>query len=124
MVLESPMKTVPLAYGKTGLNISVPDNAHVIEPRHLHWNGSGIPAPAPDRAVRSQRESLLVADGEGLDGRLWLDLARQDEDQAEKRACEPAAARHSDLLAVVWDPQCQLRHDGPGLARPHSENWR
>jgi len=29
------MKTVPLAYGKTGLSISVPDDAHVIEPRHL-----------------------------------------------------------------------------------------
>src|SRR5208283_5483293 len=32
---EAPMKTVPLAYGKTGLSISVPDRAHVIEPRHL-----------------------------------------------------------------------------------------
>jgi len=29
------MKTVQLAYGKTGLSISVPDDAHVIEPRHL-----------------------------------------------------------------------------------------
>ncbi|MDR3671158.1 MAG: nickel-dependent lactate racemase [Holophaga sp.] len=29
------MKTVPLAYGKKGLSISVPDDAHVIEPRHL-----------------------------------------------------------------------------------------
>ena len=29
------MKTVQLAYGKTGLSMSVPDDAHVIEPRHL-----------------------------------------------------------------------------------------
>jgi nickel-dependent lactate racemase len=29
------MKPVQLAYGKTGLSISVPDDAHVIEPRHL-----------------------------------------------------------------------------------------
>jgi nickel-dependent lactate racemase len=29
------MKTVQLAYGKTGLSLSVPDAAHVIEPRHL-----------------------------------------------------------------------------------------
>jgi len=29
------MKTVQLAYGKTGLSIAVPDGAHVIEPRHL-----------------------------------------------------------------------------------------
>jgi nickel-dependent lactate racemase len=29
------MKTVQLAYGKTGLSMSVPDDAQVIEPRHL-----------------------------------------------------------------------------------------
>ena len=29
------MKTVQLAYGKTGLKVSVPDGAQVIEPRHL-----------------------------------------------------------------------------------------
>lgn len=29
------MKTVQLAYGRTGLGLSVPDGAHVIEPRHL-----------------------------------------------------------------------------------------
>jgi nickel-dependent lactate racemase len=29
------MKTVQLAYGKNGLGIAVPDDAHVIEPRHL-----------------------------------------------------------------------------------------
>ena len=29
------MKTVPLAYGRTGLDLGVPDSAHVIEPRHL-----------------------------------------------------------------------------------------
>jgi len=29
------MKTVQLAYGKTGFNMSVPDDAQVIEPRHL-----------------------------------------------------------------------------------------
>lgn len=29
------MKTVQLAYGKTGLTVSVPKDAHVIEPKHL-----------------------------------------------------------------------------------------
>ena len=29
------MKTVQLAYGKNGLGMAVPDDAHVIEPRHL-----------------------------------------------------------------------------------------
>ncbi len=29
------MKTVALAYGKTGLDLAVPDGAHVIAPRHL-----------------------------------------------------------------------------------------
>lgn len=29
------MKTVQLAYGKTGLSVSVPDDAHVIEPKHV-----------------------------------------------------------------------------------------
>jgi nickel-dependent lactate racemase len=34
-VTQSSVKTVQLAYGRTGLTVTVPQDAHVIEPRHL-----------------------------------------------------------------------------------------
>ena len=44
------MKTVQLAYGQTGLGMAVPDDAHVIAPRHL--DGLADEAGAVVRALR------------------------------------------------------------------------
>jgi nickel-dependent lactate racemase len=68
------MKTVQLAYGKTGLSISVPDDAHVIEPRHLEGladefgavvaalrNPIGTP-PLKDMVKPSDKVSIVISD--------------------------------------------------------------
>ncbi len=68
------MKTVQLAYGKTGLDISVPDDAHVIEPRHLEGladefgavvaalrNPIGTP-PLKDMVEPSAKVSIVISD--------------------------------------------------------------
>jgi nickel-dependent lactate racemase len=68
------MKTVQLAYGKTGLSIAVPDDAHVIEPRHLAGladeqgavlaalrNPIGTP-PLKDMVKASDRVSIVISD--------------------------------------------------------------
>ena len=68
------MKTVQLAYGKTGLSISVPDDAHVIEPRHLAGladehgavlaalrNPIGTP-PLREMVKATDRVSIVISD--------------------------------------------------------------
>jgi nickel-dependent lactate racemase len=68
------MKTVQLAYGKTGLSLAVPDDAHVIEPRHLEGlvdefgavvaalrHPIGTP-PLKDMVKASDRVSIVISD--------------------------------------------------------------
>ena len=68
------MKTVQLAYGKTGLKVSVPDDAQVIEPRHLQGladefgavaaalrNPIGTP-PLKDMVKATDRVSIVISD--------------------------------------------------------------
>jgi nickel-dependent lactate racemase len=68
------MKRVKLAYGKTGLDIQVPDEAVVIEPRHLDGlpeereaflaavgNPIGAP-PLRESAKRSDRVAIVISD--------------------------------------------------------------
>lgn len=68
------MKTVQLAYGKTGLGISVPHDAHVIEPRHLEGltdeagavatalrNPIGTP-PLKGMVKASDRVAIVISD--------------------------------------------------------------
>jgi len=68
------MKSVHLAYGKTGLTVSVPDDAHVIEPKHLDGladeagavaaalrNPVGT-APLKEMVTSSDRVSIVISD--------------------------------------------------------------
>ena len=68
------MKTIQLAYGKTGLSISVPTDAHVIEPKHLEAladeagavvaalrNPIGT-APLKDMVKSSDKVSIVISD--------------------------------------------------------------
>jgi nickel-dependent lactate racemase len=68
------MKTVQLAYGKTGIAMAVPDTAHVIEPRHLEGladeHGAVLAAlrnpigsaPLKDLVQATDRVSIVISD--------------------------------------------------------------